>query len=71
MSVIDTFEGPIDINMKVKLRGVVFFAYSCQVCNKVFVDILIERGRCLYLVINRCMKCKCLVDDLNNLEIGQ
>ena len=31
------------------------------------MDVLIERGRCLDLVTHRCMKCECLVDELNNL----
>ena len=35
------------------------------------MDVLIKRGGCLNLVIHRGMKSKCLVDDLNNLEIGQ
>jgi len=71
MPVVDTFEGPIDIYVKVKLRGVGLFAYSGQICDKVFMDIMVEWARCLDLVIHGCMKCKCFVDDLNNLGIGK
>ena len=29
MPIINTFERPIDVNMKVKLRGIAFFTHSC------------------------------------------
>ena len=56
VSVVNTLERTVNVQMKVKIRGVNLLAYSNQICSKVFTNIVMEWGWCLYLVVDRRMK---------------